>query len=123
MVCPSPPKPVRSKKYVCSKLDGAGYDVGKAWAGANADRKYTTNGRTNWNNPIYREGENWLTAASDYYAVPFARAPQIYLHQYKKLLPFSRTTPFSQEALDAGLDGQAHNGDTPEELEAWCNGN
>ena len=113
---------VRSKPLVCKALGKSGYDVRKAWKLANTARKLKTGGQTNWNNPFLRETENWLTAASDYYAVPFARTLQIYLHQYRKAFPFSGSTPFSQEALDAGLDGQAHNGDTPEQLKAWCDG-
>lgn len=107
---------------MCKALGKSGYDVRKAWKLANTARKLKTGGQTNWNNPFLRETENWLTAASDYYAVPFARTLQIYLHQYRKAFPFSGSTPFSQEALDAGLDGQAHNGDTPEQLKAWCDG-
>lgn len=113
---------VRSKKQICTALGATGNDVAKAWSLANAARKTKTGGQSNWNNPFLREAENWLTAAADYFAVPFARTPQIYMHQYKKSFS-SGTTPFSQEALDAGLDGLSHQGDTPKELEDWCNEN
>jgi hypothetical protein len=116
-----PKSEIRSKPYICEKLASAKFDVRRAWGAANSDRKKKISGNSNWNNPIYREGENWLTAASGYFVLPFARVPQIYLHQYKKIVPIGGTTPFSQEALDAGLDGLEHIYNTPEQLKSWCN--
>ena len=71
------PVPIRSKKYICSKLSTNGYNVLNAWGSANADRKSKTGGRSNWNNPIFREGENWLTAASGDFYLPFAWTLQV----------------------------------------------
>jgi len=120
---PAPKKPIRSKSYICKTLAASGFDVLKAWGIANADRKSLNNsGKTNWNNPIYREGENWLTAASGDFYAPFAWSAQVYIHQYIKYVPIGGgTTPFSQDALDAGLDGTDHYGETPSDLKAWCN--
>lgn len=117
----TPNPEIRNKKYVCDLLASCGYDPKKAWSIANADRKTKTNGKTNWNNPTYREGENWLTAASGFFPIPFAYEAQIYTWQYHKLITSSGTTPFSQNALDAGLDGLKHLGDSPEQLKKWCN--
>jgi hypothetical protein len=110
----------KSKPYICRKLASDGYDVKKAWADMNGDRKTKSDGRTNWNTPTYRQGENWATAASGYFPLPFAWRAQVYAWQYQKLLPFGNTTPFSQDALDAGLNGLDHYGDTTSQLKAWC---
>jgi hypothetical protein len=59
-------------------------------------------------NPIWREGENWLTEAAwnrwyDAQAYVF----NIYLWQYAKYTPLSSES-FSEDALNAGLDGHKH---------------
>jgi len=106
----------RNKKYVCGKLAQTGYNAKDAFWLANRQRKTYVKGKWQWNNPVYRQGENWL------YAVAWgAWNVSIYARQYAKHIPGWSTTPFSQDALDAGLDGQSHNDDTPAELRNYCN--
>jgi hypothetical protein len=114
----SAPPDIRSKPFVCSTLYHAGWNKYGAWTSANSRWKP---GAERWHNPLYREVENWLTAASDYFLVPFAREDQIVMHQGLKVLPFRNTTELSLDALDAGFDGLAHIDYTPGELMEWCN--
>lgn len=48
----------------------------------------------------------------------------IYAWQYLKLVPLvaDENDKFSQEALDAGLDGHDHRYDSPDQLKAMCRG-
>jgi RHS repeat-associated protein len=120
MVCSSRARTVRSKGYICKKLSANGFDVDLAFWSANRDRQPKFGG--DWNNPIWREGENWLAAASDRYALslPGTRWAQIVAHQVKKFIPGIKTSPASWEAMKAGFDGEAHRGDSAAELKDWC---
>lgn len=50
--------------------------------------------------------------------------PAIYGWQYIKMVPgvADEKDKFSQEALNAGLDGHEHQNDTPARLKAMCHG-
>jgi uncharacterized protein RhaS with RHS repeats len=93
--CGVPPRPLRSKSYICSKLANNGYRFAPAFDEANDDRHKYVNGVFNWtNNDIMREGENWLYAARDG-VDPLA----ITLRQAGKIFRgFWNTTPISYEA-------------------------
>jgi hypothetical protein len=71
-------------------------------------------------NPIWREGENWLTeAAFNRWSDPQAYTMLIYVWQYWKYTHLGE--PFSQDALNAGLDGHKHaNRSSKEDLKKWC---
>ncbi len=128
------PKPqnVQSKvkRYVCSKLSGTGYDIQKAFAEVNAERKARdANGaRSNWDQTPYREAENLLYAAGweNMADIPLSRTLNfgrlmIVAHQVTKPLR-SGTTLFSSSALVAGLVGYDLYGSSPSDLKKICNG-
>ena len=72
-------------------------------------------------NPIWREGENWLTSAAfNGWLDGQAYVLNIYIWQYAKYLPISKES-FSQDALNAGLDGHKHaNRSSKDDLKKWC---
>jgi hypothetical protein len=93
-------------------------DFGVMHAARNAYDMRTADNKKN-DNPVWREGENWLTAAafSRWYD-PQAYTINIYLWQYLKYLPWGE--PYSQDALNAGLDGHAHANQSKDQLKKWC---
>ena len=117
---------IRAKDYICRKLANNSYIDHLAWKEANTERHSIVDGKKNWDEPVAREGENWLTSASGFFAYyssdwEWSFSTQVFLHQHKKVLPFLSTTSFSHEAYKAGLSGMDHRNDTPDQLKEWCN--
>ena len=95
------------------------WDVSRAASAAYGVRQ--ANGGKD-DNPIWREGENWLTeAAFDRWYDAQHYVISIYVWQYLHLLPISSES-FSQDALNAGLDGHKHAGNNSKAaMRKWCN--
>ena len=79
-----------------------------------------------WYDPTLREAENWAYAAGweglDNPQTWYAGI--MYWQLHKLWTRDGSTSPFSWDALLAGLDGKSHASDSPEMLEKWCrNGN
>ena len=73
-----------------------------------------------FDNPVWREGENWLTAAGfSGWLDPQGYVMNIYLWQWFKHLP-GASEPYSQDALNAGLDGHQHAKSSKDDLKKWC---
>ena len=71
-------------------------------------------------NPVWREGENWLTAAAwNRWYDPQHYTMNYYLWQYLKYLPGAKES-YSQDALVASLDGHQHADQSKEALKQWC---
>ncbi len=103
--------------WICQLLSVNDFDARKASVTA-YNMRTADNG--NNDNPIWREGENWLTAAAwDRWYDPQAYVMNIYLWQYFKYLPGAKE-PFSQDALNAGLDGHKHAKASKKDLKKWC---
>jgi hypothetical protein len=107
--------------WICQVLlpnEAVGWDVSRAASAAKRLRE--AEGKRN-DNPIWREGENWLTeVAYNSWSDPQHYTSLIYLWQYAKYLnPWGE--PFSQDALDAGLDGHKHaSHNSKDDLKKWC---
>ncbi len=103
--------------WICQLLLLNDFDARKASVAA-YNMRTADNG--NNDNPIWREGENWLTAAAwDRWYDPQAYVMNIYLWQYFKYLPGTKE-PFFQDALNAGLDGHRHAKASKKDLKKWC---
>lgn len=74
--------------------------------------------------PEPREAENWLYATGQWRDPPTDGSTKagVYVYQYTKSL-FSNSTPFSQDALDAGLNGVENTDITETRLKEYCNAN
>ena len=107
------------RAWICEVLsnDNIYWDVGRAASAAKGLRE--ADGGKN-DNPIWREGENWLTeAAYNGWSDPQAYAALIYLWQFSKII---QREPYSEAALRAGLDGHEHaNRNSKADLKKWCN--
>jgi uncharacterized protein RhaS with RHS repeats len=103
--------------WICAMLAANDFNLQRA-ANAAYNMREAQNGAND--NPVRREGENWLTAAAfDHWDDPQAYVMNIYLWQYLKKLPGSKE-PYSQDALNAGLDGHKHANSNESDLKKWC---
>jgi RHS repeat-associated protein len=105
----------QTKAYICSLAKKCNYNIYCIWRLADEARKSDL--PSSWNNPTYRQAENWAYAAG--YG---SSTVEIYLWAYHKYIALDPTTPFSQEALDAGLEGMDHFNQSPYDLKKWCDG-
>jgi RHS repeat-associated protein len=110
---PAPRITPETKAYLCQLLNETNGQFQQAWILADAQRQ------TLWNDPVLRDAENWLYAAG----WPGLQTTEqgIVLHQYLKLLPLGGTTPYSEEALLAGLEGRLHQNQPPADVLKSCN--
>jgi RHS repeat-associated protein len=110
------PRPVVIS-WICQLLAQFDFNVQKASVAA-YNMRIADNG--NNDNPIWREGENWLTAAAwNHWYDPQHYTMNYYLWQSFKHLPGAKE-PYSQDALEAGLDGHQHASDSKDQLKQWC---
>jgi len=116
------PRPIVAS-WICKVLAANDFNARRA-ANAAYNLREENNG-ANSENPVLREGENWLTAAAyDRWYDPQGYVMNIYLWQYLKYVPGGES--YSQDALNAGLDGHKHGNSNPddmknaEELKKWC---
>jgi RHS repeat-associated protein len=116
------PRPMVSS-WICALLSVNDFNVRRA-AHAAYNLREANNGAND--NSIFREGENWLTAAAfDRWYDPQAYVMNIYLWQYTKYIPGVKES-YSQDALNAGLDGHKHGNSSEddmknaEDLKKWC---
>lgn len=111
---PVPRPEVRA--WICQVLanSNVNYDVKRAASAAYGLRKAN-------DDPILREGENWLTSAAfNGWLDPQAYVMNIYIWQWVKWLPISNE-PYSQDALNAGLDGHRHaDHNSKDDMKKWC---
>lgn len=120
---PWKPKPA-VKKFICGMLSANKFDINAASLAA---YKYR-NDRNHPNqrlNMVARVGENWLIAASN--PNPYTNGvaftgftPAIVAYQFSKYFYHEAGDGYSQEALNAGLDGAEHQSDTPGQLKDMC---
>ena len=105
----------KTKDYICELIAQCAGNLQCVWQ--KADRQRLNDG---WNNPVYRDAENWAYAAG--FPGPETTPVPIWLHQvWKKVWPYN-TTPYSQDALNAGLEGENHQNESPADLKKWCDG-
>jgi RHS repeat-associated protein len=106
------------RAWICEVLsnDNIYWDVSRAASAAKGLRE--ADGGKN-DNPIWREGENWLTeAAYNSWLDPQAYVALIYVWQASKII---QREPYSEAALRAGLDGHKHaNRNSKADLKKWC---
>jgi hypothetical protein len=113
------------KDFICGTLAHNGYNRDRAEVAAYKYRNDKQHPEHKFE-PVARAGENWLTAASFNTYYPGGNfnsyKVSIYAWQYLKLIPgvADPRDDFSQEALDAGLDGHEHLHDSPEQLRELC---
>ena len=109
------PRPVVSV-WICRLLAINDFEFRRAANGAHImksaqDKKF--------DNPVWREGENWLTeAAYNSWLDPQAYVALIYVWQASKII---QRELYSEAALRAGLDGHKHaNRNSKADLKKWC---
>jgi len=108
------------KAYLCKLINDCKGNKYCIYRRTLADRRgKSSDGSSNWLNPLYRQAENFAYAEAwdtwqNWYVF-------IYGWQLHKFLPFMQTSPFSQDALNAGLAGKSHQDDSPQDLAQWCN--
>jgi hypothetical protein len=103
-----------TRAYICQLLNQTNGQLQQAWILADNQR---VNG--GWNDPVTRDAENWLYAAG--WDVLQTTGPFIRAHQTMKLFPFISTSPYSYDALLAGLEGQLHQHESAADLLKSCN--
>jgi uncharacterized protein RhaS with RHS repeats len=101
-----------AKAYICKLLKQTNGQLQQAWVLADQQRL------GNWNDPALRDAENWLYAAG--WDVLQTTEPFIRAHQTMKLFPFISTSPYSYDALLAGLEGHLHQHESPATLLGSC---
>jgi RHS repeat-associated protein len=113
---PPPPQPLRPevKSYLCELISLCHGDIKCVFNITNAARKVYI--PTTWQNSDLREAENWAYAAGPW-NVDYSAVVAWQLH---KTWTNKNTSPFSWDALWAGIDGVNHQGDTPGSLLKWC---
>jgi RHS repeat-associated protein len=118
---PTPRLKPKTKEYLCRKLAANGFNVPKTFRSVLNDRQSTANGRKGWQVPEFRQAENWLYATGQWRSPPTGGSTRIgvYLHQYSKYIR-GNTSEFSQDALEAGLDGVKNADITAGDLKEYC---
>jgi RHS repeat-associated protein len=111
----------KSKSYLCDQLQKSGFDLAKTYRSVLNERRSVVNGVRQWARPELRDSENFLYATGRWRSIPTEGSTyfSVYLHQYSKFIRRG-TTPFSQDALNAGLDGVDHKADGVIELQQYC---
>jgi hypothetical protein len=118
---PSPPPDQltpETKAYLCKYINLYKGDVKRVWKQSDDDRKRDLS-HGSWYESTTREAENWSLAAGwdDITTTPVA----ITVYALHKVIPGTKTTPFSMNAWTAGLYGRDFQHKTPDQLMRWCN--
>lgn len=114
-----------TKKYLCQKLASHGFDIPAAYSDIFAFRNKS---RENMQVAEAREAENWIYATGNWRRIPTDGTSRFWVRTYQKYLKpfFSNATPYSEDALNAGLNGADHRGMTQaqlsRELKDYCHG-
>jgi hypothetical protein len=105
------------------QLAANGFNVPETYKDVSSDRNSTTNGKRNWSVPEYREAENWIYATGQWRFPSTGGSTRlgVIVHQYWKKI--GGGSDFSQDALDAGLNGIANANVTKEQLKEYCGAN
>jgi len=107
-----------AKSYLCDLINGCNGDPKCVYKATKALRD--SNKPSSWYVPTIRQAENWAYAMA-YPGLIQTSTPAILYWQFHKIGgDRNKTSPFSWEALWAGLDGNSHQYDTPEDLKSWC---
>jgi RHS repeat-associated protein len=114
-----------TKRYLCGKLSAHDFDIPLTYADILAFRQSSDR------NALVaepREAENWIYATGNWRVIPTDGTSRFWVRLYQNDLKplFSNKTPYSEDALNAGLNGADHRGETQEqlsaELRAYCSG-
>jgi RHS repeat-associated protein len=123
---PSPTVRPEVKSYICKFLKECNGNRNCAFGKIYAIRhQQVGNTFPNWNDPVMREAENFsLSAAfSAWDSLGQTSYAGVYFWQFHKIargLPFIHTSPYSNDALNAGLSGKDFTGTSPEDMLKWC---
>ncbi|MET3139519.1 RHS repeat-associated protein [Undibacterium sp. GrIS 1.2] len=124
---PPPPQPPlapspAAKALICKYIRQNGGHVQPAFRDENNERKKKSPsgvGRPNWYKSDYREAENFLYSAGWPNEIG-GTVVGVYVWQLHKLVPGTETSPFSADALLAGIAGLRFQNKSPEDWLKWC---
>jgi hypothetical protein len=115
-----------TKKYLCQKLSDHGFDIPRTYSDILTFRQSSDR------NALVaepREAENWIYATGNWRVIPTDGTSRFWVRAYQNWLKpfFSNKTPYSEDALNAGLNGADHRGKSQDQLtadlKAYCNAN